>query len=108
MVGWLGVSWGIVTAWAVAFAFEAAITALTHQLAKSIETTPRYSAGHVALRRFSYQYLNGYAAGLSVALGVSGLANFAHAVEYGRAFAIFGRYSIPRLRYSVTFGGILP
>ena len=106
--GWLGVSWGLLTAWAGAFAFEAAIAALTHQLAKRIEKTPRYTAGHVGLRRFSYQYVNAYAAGLFVALGVSALANFAHAVEYGRAFAIFDRYSVSPLLYSVTFGGILP
>ena len=106
--GWLGASWGVITAWAGAFAFEAAIAALTHQLAKRIETTPRYSAGHVALRRFSYQYLNAYAAGLFVALGVSAQANFAHAVEYSREFAIFDRYSVSPLLYSVTFGGILP
>jgi hypothetical protein len=107
-VGWLGVSWGIVTAWAAAFAFEAAIAALTHKLAGRIGGTPRYTAGRVLLRRASYQYLNAYAAGLFVALGVSALANFAHAVEYGREFAIFGRYSIPPLLYSFTFGGILP
>ena len=106
--GWLGVSWGIVTAWAAAFAFEAAIAALTHKLAEHIGTTPRYTAGRVLLRRVSYQYLNAYAAGLFVALGVSALANFAHAVEYGREFAIFGRYNIPPLLYSFTFGGILP
>ena len=106
--GWLGVSWGIVTAWAAAFAFEAAIAALTHKLAGRIGTTPRYTAGHVLLRRTSYQYLNAYAAGLFVALGVSALANFAHAVEYGREFAIFGQYSVPALLYSFTFGGILP
>jgi hypothetical protein len=106
--GWLGVSWGIVTAWAAAFAFEAAIAALTHKLAGRIMTTPRYTAGRVLLRRVSYQYLNAYAAGLFVALGVSALANFAHAVEYGSEFAIFGRYSIPPFLYSVTFGGILP
>jgi hypothetical protein len=70
--------------------------------------TPRYTAGRVWLRRFVYQYINAYAVGLLVALGVSALANFAHAVEYGRDFAIFGRYSIPPLLYSVTFGGILP
>jgi hypothetical protein len=62
----------------------------------------------VWLRRCAYQYINAYSAGLLVALGVSALANFAHAVEYGREFAIFGRYSIPPLLYSVTFGGILP
>ena len=32
--GRLGLSWGAVIAWAVAFAFEAAIAALTHQPAK--------------------------------------------------------------------------
>ena len=106
--GWLGVPWGIVTAWAAAFAFEAAIAALTHKLARRIEATPRYTAGRVPLRRLSYQYLNAYAAGLFVALAVSALANFAHAVEYSRDFAIFGRYSVPPLLYSLTFGAILP
>jgi hypothetical protein len=47
--GWLGIPWGIVTAWAAAFAFEAAIAALTHRLARRIEHTPRYTAGHVLL-----------------------------------------------------------
>ena len=106
--GWLNVPWGMVTAWAAAFAFEAAIAALTHKLAKHIETTPRYTAGRVWLRRISHQYLNAYAAGLLVAVGVSVLANFGHAVEFGRAFAIFGEYKIPPLLYSLAFGGILP
>jgi hypothetical protein len=106
--GWLGVSWGIMTAWAAAFAFEVAIAASTHKLAGRIMTTPRYTAGRVLLRRVSYQYLNAYAAGLFVALGVSALANFDHAVEHGREFAIFGQCSIPLLLYSFTFGGILP
>jgi hypothetical protein len=98
----------VVTAWAAAFALEAAIAALTHKLPGRIMTTPRYTAGRVLLRRSSYQYLNAYAAGLFVALGVSALGNFAHAVEYGREFAIFGRYSISPFLYSVTLGGILP
>jgi hypothetical protein len=106
--GWLGISWGIVTAWAAAFAFEAAIAALTHRLARRIEATPRYTAGRVPLRRLSYQYLNAYAAGLFVALAVSALANFAHAVEYSQDFAIFGRYQVPPLLYSLTFGAVLP
>jgi hypothetical protein len=104
----LGIPWGIVTAWAAAFAFEAAIAALTHKLAKRIETTPSYPVGRVMLRRVSFQYLNAYAAGLFVALAVSALANFAHAVEYSRDFAIFGRYQVPPLLYSLTFGAILP
>jgi hypothetical protein len=45
--GTLGIAWGAITAWAAAFAFEAAIAALTHKLAKHIESTPRYSAGRV-------------------------------------------------------------
>ena len=41
-------------------------------------------------------------------MGVSILANFGHAVEYGRDFAIFDRYNVPPLLYSLAFGGILP
>ncbi len=107
-VGWLNVQWGMVTAWAAAFAFESAIAALTHKLAKHIESTPRYTAGRVWLRRISYQYLNAFSAGLLVAVGVSVLANFGHAVEYGQEFAIYGRYNVPPLLYSLAFGGILP
>ncbi len=107
-VSWLGVNWGAITAWAAAFTFESAIAALTHKLAKHIESTPRYTAGRVWFRRTSYQYLNAYAAGLVVAVGVSVLANFGHAVEYGQDFAIFGRYNVPPLLYSLAFGGILP
>ena len=70
-VGWMNIQWGTVTAWAAAFAFEAAIAALTHKLAKHIESTPRYTAGRVWLRRISYQYLNAFSAGLLVAVGVS-------------------------------------
>lgn len=55
---WQGVSWGMVTAWAAAFAFEAAIAALTHKIAKHIDSTPRYTAGRVWLRRTSHQYRN--------------------------------------------------
>jgi hypothetical protein len=107
-VGWLRIQWGMVTAWAAAFAFEAAIAALTHKLAKHIESTPRYTAGRVWLRRISYQYLNAFSAGLAVAVGVSVLANFGHAVEFGRDFTIFGQYKTRPLLYSLAFGGILP
>jgi hypothetical protein len=72
--GWLNIQWGMVTAWAAAFAFEAAIAAPTHCVAslhtadrpvpsiaegsdreeqdkptKHIESTPRYTAGRVRL-----------------------------------------------------------
>jgi hypothetical protein len=97
-----------VLAWFAAFAFEAAIAALTHKLAKRIEKTPRYSAGHIWWRRLSYQYINAYAFGLFTALAVSALANFAHAVEFSSSFAVFDVYSIPPVVYHVAFGGILP
>ena len=106
--GWLRIQWGILTAWAAAFAFEAAIAALTHKLAKRIETTPRYTSGNVFLRRLSFQYLNSFGAGLFVALVVSALANFGHAVEFGQDFAIFAQYNVSPMIYSLAFGGILP
>jgi hypothetical protein len=108
VAGWLGFQWGILSAWAAAFAFEAAIAALTHRLAKRIETTPRYATGNVFWRRLSYQYFNSFAAGLFVALVVSALANFGHSVEFGQDFAIFTRYDVSPLLYSLAFGGILP
>jgi hypothetical protein len=91
--------------WAAAFAFEAAIAALTHKLTGVIEETARIRK---TWKRLAAQYLNVYAIGLYVAVGVSALANFAHAVEFGRGFAIFDTYSIPNLVYSLAFGGILP
>ncbi len=57
---------------------------------KTTMETTRYSAGRVWLRRLSYQYLNAYAAGLLVAVGVSILANFGHAVEFAQDFAAPG------------------
>jgi hypothetical protein len=68
------------------------------------------------LRRISYQYLNAFSAGLLVAVGVSVLANFGHAVEFGRDFVtpaqgrycVFGQYKVPPLLCSLAFGGILP
>lgn len=92
-------------AWAAAFAFEAAIAALTHKLTGAIERTARIRK---RWRRFSAQYLNVYAIGLYVTVGVSALANFAHAVEFGQSFVIFTSYRVPPLVYSVAFGGILP
>jgi vacuolar-type H+-ATPase subunit H len=97
--------WGVVTAWAAAFAFEAAIAALTHKLAQHIEHGPKRAS---AWRRFTYRYLNAYAAGLLVAVAVSTLANLAHSVEFGQVLAIFDRYSVPFGLYAIAFGAVLP
>lgn len=100
--------WGHVTAWAAAFAFEAAIAAFTNKLARHIEDTPRYTAGRVAWRKFCFRYINAYALGLFAAVAVSALANLSHAVEFGQPLQIFARYEVPFGLYSVAFGGILP
>lgn len=92
-------------AWAAAFAFEAAIAVLTHKLAKHIETTPKRLS---ARAKFGYRYLNAYAVGLVTALGVSVLANLAHAVQFGRQMAIFGDSPVLAGVYSVAFGAVLP
>lgn len=106
--GLFGLKWGQAIAWLAAFAFEAAIAALTSKLAKHIETTPRYSSGNVALRKFSYRYLNAYSVGLVVSIGVSMVANLAHVVEFGRPLAIFKESWASSGLYSVAFGAILP
>jgi len=94
---WLG--------WVAALAFEGAIAALTWRLKDRIETTPRYSAGWVWGRRFAYQYVNVFGLGLLLAVAVSSLANWSHAVQFGGGFSVYG---IPPLVYSLVFGAILP
>jgi len=94
---WLG--------WIAAIAFEGAIAALTWRLKQRIEQVPSSKKWYV---RFNRRYLNVYGIGLMVAIGVSSLANWSHAVEYGFNFAAFADYNMPSLLYSVTFGAILP
>jgi len=97
-----GISW---VAWIGAFAFEAAIAALTHKLSKHIEQTSNRIKGW---RRFSARYLNAYSLGLVASIGVSSLANLAHAVEFGGSLTIFVDYPFLFGVYTVAFGAILP
>lgn len=97
---WLG--------WMGAFAFESAIAGLTLRLKEKIEETPNFRTGNVSLRRIRFRYFNAFGLGLSVALGVSALANWAHAVEFGRSLAVIGSYSVPPIIFSLAFGAILP
>jgi len=91
--------------WIAAIAFEGAIAAFTWRLKELIEDTPNHKS---VWKRFRRRYLNIYALGLLVAIGVSSLANWAHSVEYGRAFTVFDKYRIPPLLYTMAFGAILP
>lgn len=94
---WLG--------WIAAIAFEGAIAALTWRLKQRIEQVPNSKKMAV---RFNRRYLNVYGIGLLVTIGISSLANWSHAVEYGFSFAAFADYDMPPILYSVTFGAILP
>lgn len=96
---------GTATAYMAATAFEMAIAGLTHKLAKHIESTPKRTKG---LRRFRYYYVNSYSLGLVASIGVSSLANLAHAVQFGRRIKIFDEYDVPFGLYAVAFGAILP
>jgi len=96
---------GTVTSWAAAFAFESAIAALTHKLSKHIETVPNRQN---KIKRWSERYLNTYSLALLAALGVSSLANLAHAVEFGNEMRIFAEWGIPFGVYALAFGAVLP
>jgi hypothetical protein len=96
---------GTATAWAAAFAFEAAIATFTHKLARHIEKVPQHKDAWLRWRK---RYLNAYSVGLVLAMGISALANLAHAVQFGVTLAIFGEWGIPFAVYAVAFGGILP
>lgn len=96
------------TAWLAAIAFEATIAVLTHRLATHIESTPRYTSGNVKWRQFQYRYLNAYAMGLLITVGVSALANLAHAVQFGGGLAIAPNDSFIYAIYLAAFGAILP
>ena len=103
--GVLGIAWGIVMAWALAFAFEATLAAFTHKLAKHIEHTPNIKDWW---KRFNVRYVNAYGGGLFIAWLVSTLANLAHSVEFGQPLKILDDWGIPFGVYAVAFGAILP
>ena len=96
---------GSIVAWTAAFAFEAAIAALTHKLTAHIEKTPKRLTDWA---KFKYRYLNSYSLGLVAAIIVSSMANLAHAVEFGREMAIFAKWHIPFAVYALAFGAVLP
>jgi hypothetical protein len=99
--GWIGKLVG----WVGAIAFEGAIGTLTWRLKQRIEEVPNSSKRWV---RFKRRYLNIYGAGLLVATGVSSLANWSHAVEFGSKFVASTDYGISSIIYTLAFGGILP
>lgn len=91
--------------WTAAFAFEASIAAFTHKLSGHIEQTPKRLS---VWTKFQYRYLSTYSLGLVASIGVSSMANLAHAVEYGKPLAIFTEGNIPFSAYALAFGVVLP
>jgi hypothetical protein len=89
--------------WMAAFGFEAAIASLTYKLAERIEKKPK---GRRGFRLFMFRYVNAFSFGLMIATVISGLANLAHAVEFGQTLKIFTQWNVPSSVYSLAFGGV--
>lgn len=103
----------------IAFAFEAAIAVLTHKLAKHIELVKRiyvqrknpdgtYTRMPDDWATLKARYIHPISFGLLISTLLSGMANLAHAVQFGQTMTIFTQWHIPQGVYSVAFGGILP
>lgn len=101
-----GFTWADLISYVVAFAFEASIAVLVHKLSKRIEDTPKRMK--VWYEKLAFQYVNPISFGLLIATVVSGLANLAHAVQFGVPLKIFTAWGISSDVYSFAFGGILP
>lgn len=97
-----------VISYIAAFAFEAAIAVLVHKLAEHLGKKIPTSAKGNFWKLFIWRYMNPLAFALVIVTAVSGLANLAHAVEYGQELSIFAKWGIPPSVYMVAFGGILP
>ena len=109
-LGGLDLAWiRHLTAYAAAFAFEAAIAALVHKLAEHIEQA-KVKPGKARLwaRRLTAHYANIYTPALLLVVSVSSVANYAHAVEFGKPIKVFTQLGIPLEVYSLIAGAILP
>ncbi len=112
-------TWADLISYVLAFAFEAAIAVLTHKLAKHFEATKEvkkqiknadgtFSKVTDEWLTFKARYVNSFMFGLIITTCVSGMANLAHAVQFGQALTIFTRLGINPNLYSFAFGGVLP
>lgn len=104
-------------AWFAAFAFEASIAGLTYKLVQIIESVPNRRVRSdapgrerlkVAWSRWSAKYLNIYSLGLLIAVGISALANWSHAVEYTVTTEVVRRFPALETLLPIAFGAILP
>jgi hypothetical protein len=97
-------------AWLLAGVFEITIGIVTHRLNQHwMEMPKRYKADGMAGRRFSYRWLNVYAATLLTAMIVSAIANYTHVVEFtNRNLQVFLTAPWSVRFYQVVFGMALP
>lgn len=112
-------TWANLISYVLAFAFEAAIAVLTHKLAKHFEATKEvkkqiknadgtFSKVTDEWQTFKARYVNSFMFGLIITTCVSGMANLAHAVQFGQSLTIFTQLGINPNVYSFAFGGVLP
>jgi hypothetical protein len=112
-------TWADLISYVLAFAFEAAIAVLTHKLAKHFEATKEvkkqiknadgtFSKVTDEWQTFKARYVNSFMFGLIITTCVSGMANLAHAVQFGQSLTIFTKLGINPNLYSFAFGGVLP
>lgn len=105
----VSVNTGVGVSFFAAFAFEAAIAALVHKLAEHIrEVKTPNGKPPLWVRRALARYANVYSVGLLSVVSVSTIANYAHAMEFGKEIAAFTKLGVPLEVYSVVAGGILP
>ena len=119
---WRGVPIGYVLAWVLAIVFDGSMFGFTYRLKGRIEQASKFKPRQnetlniygvtirplFAWRKFSSAYLNIFGLLILLSSGVSMLANFSHAVEFGQPFKAFDAYGLPPLLYFFAFGAILP
>lgn len=91
--------------WLVAIAFEAAIAYFAHRVVARLEDRRRKES---VFANFLRNYLNINSVALFASLVVSGMANYAHAVEFTRAAVLFTGNAWVLAVYRVVFGAALP
>lgn len=111
-----GVQWSILgvtaspLAWALSGVFEATIAIVTYRLNEHWKEMPkRYKVDDMGRKRFTYRWINIYAAVLIAAMFVSAVANYTHVVQFTNpALKVFEGAPWAIRLYQVLFGMALP
>jgi uncharacterized membrane-anchored protein YhcB (DUF1043 family) len=113
LTGWL-LTWADVIALAAAVAFEGGVAVFTHRLAKKIESVKKQYRMKGGVRTydtwatFFARYGNSFTVALLFCAGVSGIANYFHALQFGVDIVAFSKWSWFRDLFPLAFGAALP